>query len=81
MLEPIEDDTGTVITAVPVSGVEGGSAPREACPKIRQSSPSRCSLLYTSRTAGVPIPASALTTPPLHQTLALPPSREEEREL
>ena len=24
---------------VPVSGAEGGSAPREACPKIRQPSP------------------------------------------
>ena len=35
MHEPIEDDTGTVITMVPVSGAEGGSAPREACQSIR----------------------------------------------
>jgi hypothetical protein len=46
-----EFDTGTVVTVVPVSGTEGGSAPREACPRIRLPAPSRCSLLYTSRTA------------------------------
>ena len=26
-----EFDTGTVVTVVPVSGTEGGSAPREVC--------------------------------------------------
>ena len=34
-----EFDTGTVVTVVPVSGTEGGSAPREAYPRIRLFSP------------------------------------------
>jgi hypothetical protein len=54
-----EGDTGTVITVVPVSGA-GRIAPREACQRIRQPSPSRCPLLYTSRTAPAPYSAPTL---------------------
>jgi hypothetical protein len=49
-LTPDEDDTRTVITMVLVSGEERVKLrAEEEHLRMRQPSPSRCSLLYTSR--------------------------------